>query len=140
MFNHILIGVDGSEHSFKAAKIAGELARNIGTKSVSIISCFEPLSVYMGAAVLVEQSVDLIVTAKENIKRAVEEIGELDCEVITGTFEGPAAETIINIALNREVDLIIMGTRGLGQLTGLLLGSQSQKVLSQAHCPVLVVR
>lgn len=140
MFNHILVGVDGSEHGFKAAKIAGELARAIGTTTVSVISCYEPLSVYMGAALLEQQSVNRIITAKANIQRAVEEIGALDCEVRTDTFEGPPAEKIIDIADSRNVDLIVIGTRGLGQLVGLLLGSQSQKVVAHAHCPVLLVR
>jgi nucleotide-binding universal stress UspA family protein len=38
------------------------------------------------------------------------------------------------------VDLIVMGTRGLGRLPSLIMGSQSQKVVSQADCPVLLVR
>ncbi|MBK8780690.1 MAG: universal stress protein [Anaerolineales bacterium] len=40
----------------------------------------------------------------------------------------------------RESNIIIMGSRGLGRLSGLLLGSTSQKVVAHAHCPVLVVR
>jgi nucleotide-binding universal stress UspA family protein len=44
------------------------------------------------------------------------------------------------VANTRKADLIIMGSRGLGTLAGLVLGSQSQKVISHAPCPVLVVR
>jgi len=55
-------------------------------------------------------------------------------------LEGPPAEAILNVAETREIDLIVMGTRGLGRFTGMLLGSQSQKVVSHASCPVTLVR
>jgi len=54
--------------------------------------------------------------------------------------EGTPAESILMAAKKYNIDLIVMGTRGLGQLAGLLLGSQSQKVIAHADCPVLLVR
>jgi nucleotide-binding universal stress UspA family protein len=53
---------------------------------------------------------------------------------------GTPAESILKVAETRGCDLIIMGARGLGLLEMLFLGSQAQKVLSHADCPVLVVR
>ena len=53
---------------------------------------------------------------------------------------GPPAEAILNLAEVREIDLIIMGTRGLSRLAGVLLGSESQKVISHADCPVMLAR
>jgi nucleotide-binding universal stress UspA family protein len=44
------------------------------------------------------------------------------------------------VAVTRASDVIVMGSRGLGTLAGLLLGSTSQKVVSHAPCPVLIVR
>ena len=55
-------------------------------------------------------------------------------------IEGDPAETILKVAKTRDIDLIVMGARGMGRLHGLLLGSTSQKVLSLAPCPVLIVR
>ena len=51
----------------------------------------------------------------------------------------PAAE-IIRAAREKKVELIIVGARGLSQLSGLILGSVSEKVLHVAPCPVIVVR
>jgi nucleotide-binding universal stress UspA family protein len=53
---------------------------------------------------------------------------------------GDPAEVIITAARDREADLIVVGSRGHGRLVGLLLGSVAQKVVSLAHCPVVVVR
>jgi nucleotide-binding universal stress UspA family protein len=52
---------------------------------------------------------------------------------------GRPAETILRTAKAREIDLIVMGVRGHGTLSGILPGSQSMKVLQHANCPVLVV-
>ena len=51
-----------------------------------------------------------------------------------------AAEAILEAAIGEQADLIVMGTRGLGAIGSLFLGSQSQKVLAEAPCPVLLVR
>jgi nucleotide-binding universal stress UspA family protein len=55
------------------------------------------------------------------------------------SFGNPAQE-IIAAAKDQQADLIVVGSRGHGRLAGLLLGSVAQKVISLAHCPVVVVR
>jgi nucleotide-binding universal stress UspA family protein len=55
------------------------------------------------------------------------------------SFGDPARE-IITVAQTRQADLIVVGSRGHGRLASLLLGSVAQKVVSLAHCPVVVVR
>ena len=55
-------------------------------------------------------------------------------------LEGDPAETILRAADTFDVDIIIMGTRGLGDMRSLILGSQSHKVVSAATCPVMLVR
>ena len=83
-----------------------------------------------------------------NCKRAGEELlknalEHAQCRVANITLElreAPEAEAILEAAGRRQCDLIVMGTRGLGRLAGLLLGSVSQKVVQHAQCPVLLVR
>jgi nucleotide-binding universal stress UspA family protein len=53
---------------------------------------------------------------------------------------GDPAQEIMTVAQDRQADLIVVGSRGHGRLAGLLLGSVTQKVVSLAHCPVVVVR
>jgi nucleotide-binding universal stress UspA family protein len=78
--------------------------------------------------------------AKAILENAVKAVGELPCEIHTELIEGPSAEAIINVATTRKSDVIVIGSRGLGTLAGLLLGSTSQKVVAHAPCPVLIVR
>jgi nucleotide-binding universal stress UspA family protein len=62
--------------------------------------------------------------------------GAWDADIATG----PPAETIVRIAHERGVDLIVMGTHGRTGLSHVLLGSVAEKVVRLAPCPVLTVR
>jgi len=53
---------------------------------------------------------------------------------------GHVAETIVDVAETLQCDLIVIGSRGLGVFKSILLGSQTQKVISMSKCPVLVVK
>jgi len=66
-------------------------------------------------------------------------LGESPFEIRAELREGPEAESILNFAKNSQSDIIVMGTRGMGALKGLLLGSVSRKVIHYANCPVMVV-
>ena len=59
--------------------------------------------------------------------------------VETQLIEGPPAPAILRVADDKCVDLIVMGSRGLGQIGGLLLGSVSNAIAQRAQCPVLIV-
>jgi nucleotide-binding universal stress UspA family protein len=74
------------------------------------------------------------------LQAALKAVDKIPGEIHTEILEGPPAEAILDVANTRECDLIVMGSRGLGRLTGLLIGSQSQKVVQHAPCPVLIVR
>jgi len=139
MFRNILIGVDGSVHSLKAARMAGELARCTGA-NLWVIACFEPIPIHLGQPFLDEVIKTGICDAEKHMETALEEIGEIPGNLRTEVIEGPPAAAILSVAEVRGIDLILMGTRGLGRLSSLLLGSQSQKVVAQAGCPVMLVR
>jgi nucleotide-binding universal stress UspA family protein len=139
MFKKILLGVDGSEHALRAAKVAGELARKLGS-DIWVVVCFDPVPAYFGEPNL-QQAMNLrLQQAEEVLNPAMEAIGEIPGTLRKEILEGPPAEAILHVAQTRGNDLIIMGTRGRGQLVGLLLGSQSQKVITHASCPVMLIR
>lgn len=139
MFKNILLAVDGSEHALKAARLAGEVAR-LTNANLWVITSFDPIPTYLGEPNLSQVIAARTREAETTLNAALEEVGQVPGELKTEVLEGPAAEAILRVAEVRQIDLIVMGTRGLGRLAGALLGSQSQKVVSHATCPVLLAR
>jgi nucleotide-binding universal stress UspA family protein len=140
MFDKILLAVDGSEHALHAARKAAELARIMKPSEFRIVVSYDTIPLYLG-----EPNMQLAIDsrkmeAEEILSRAVKEVGDIPCEIRKELIEGDAAEAIIDVAVTRGSDIIVMGSRGLGRLAGLLLGSTSQKVVAHAPCPVLIVR
>ena len=140
MFEKILLSVDGSDHALRAARTAAELARTMKSKEFRIVVAFDNIPPYLGEPYL-QAAIDSRKSEAEAIlNTATREVGEVPCEIHTELIEGSPAEAIIDVATTRKSDIIVMGSRGLGRLAGLLLGSTSQKVVSHAPCPVLIVR
>jgi len=140
MYNHILLGVDGSENALHAAKTASDMARNMKSEILRIVVAFEPVPPYLGEPNLQAAISARLKQAEDILEKALEIVGKIPGEVHTEILEGSPAEAILDVANTRKSDLIVMGSRGLGRLAGALLGSQSQKVVQHAPCPVLIVR
>ena len=139
MFKEILVAVDGSDHGFNAAEMAGKLAR-LTQARVWVLVAYDPLPTYMGDSNLQEIISARMNYAEEIMQTALQALGEVPGEIKKEIMEGPAAEAVLSVAETRGVELIVMGTRGLGRLASVVMGSQSQKVVAQANCPVLLVR
>jgi nucleotide-binding universal stress UspA family protein len=140
MFDKILLAVDGSEHAAHAAKVAGDLVRSVNAKELRIVIAYEPVPAYLGEPNL-QRTIDARMSESQDILHEAENmVGDVPIEIHSELIEGPIADAIIDVASTRNSDLIIMGSRGLGRLAVALLGSNSQKVVSEAPCPVLIVR
>lgn len=141
MFKRILLAYDGSEHSQRAAGIAGELARACGDVRIYIVCVQDMIPYGLGESyILINELIDEQTRRGKNLLRdAAKIIGE-GLEIQDELLFGSPAEQILEMAEKHQCDLIIMGTRGVSGLRGLLLGSQIQKVISHADCPVLAVK
>lgn len=140
MFDKILLAVDGSEHALHAARVAADLARTVNAKEFRIVVAYDFIPPYLGEPNL-QYAIDARMDeAKSVLQNALNAVGKLPCEIDTELIEGPSAEAVIDVAATRKSDVIVIGSRGLGKLAGLLLGSTSQKVVAHAPCPVLIVR
>jgi nucleotide-binding universal stress UspA family protein len=139
MFNKLLLAVDGSDHSLKAAELAGNLARMSGG-TVQVITAFEEVPSYLGEPNLSQAIAERTGEAQKIIDQATQDIGEIPGGCEAEILSGDPAETILRVIEFNDIDLVIMGTRGRGGIKSLLLGSQSHKVISAAPCPVLLVR
>ena len=142
MFKKILLGVDGSHYSLKAAEMAAALARCMQA-DLHVVVAHATLPAYF-AGPSVQHTVAIesarLKDSRDILDKAVQTIGEVPGTLKTEMLEGPAAEVILQVAERIKSDLIVMGSRGLGNLRGLLIGSQSHKVLQHAPCPVMIVR
>jgi nucleotide-binding universal stress UspA family protein len=140
MFKNILLAVDGSEHSLHAARISGDLARSLQAEDLYVVAAYEAIPPYIGDPYL-QITIDArLKEAQTILKKAVDAVGEIPGELHSELIEGSAAESIIEVARTRKNDVIVMGARGLGRIAAAVLGSTSQKVVSHAPCPVLIVR
>jgi len=148
MFKTILVPLDGSKHAKRAVVVATDLALRYEsrlefiavTKKVST-RISEELRHYMEGEHLgspgdvVSDAVAKVLSDAENHarKKGVKQVQRT-------TQSGPVARTITDYAKRQKVDLIVMGSRGLGAAEAMLLGSVSHKVVSLADCPVMTVR
>jgi len=139
MFKNILLAVDGSQHSLKAADLAADMGR-LNQAKLCIVVVFDPVPAYLGEPFFQQAVFAHIKEANTIMEQAITRVGDIPKGIKTEVLEGPPAEAILEISKTRKNDLIVMGTRGLGRLSAIFLGSQSQKVVAHAQCPVLLVR
>lgn len=132
----IVVGYDGSEHAEAALDMAGAIALRNGA-SIKVVTSFShmPRITQPGTADL-----DHIFEARGLADKAVEKLRAGGIDADPDVLEGPAADALLNAADAHHADLIVVGSRGLGQFKGLLLGSTSDRVVHYASIPVLVVR
>jgi len=140
MFDVILLAVDGSEHGQRAAQLAANLVRMVRARELRVVVAFDPVPSFLGEPNLSQVIAARMREAEQIMEDTRAALGEIGAQLHTEILEGPPAEAILKVAATRRTNLIVMGSRGLGRLQGALLGSNSQKVVSLAPCPVLIVR
>jgi nucleotide-binding universal stress UspA family protein len=147
MFKHILVPTDGSPLSAAAVHAAVRLAAALGARVTGLFAAPPATPIVYRDALPVgyatpERHAKMIRRAARAhlavIERAAQAAG-VPCETLSVTSDYPA-EAILETAGRRGCDLIFMASHSRRGLRGLLLGSQTQKVLAAAKLPVLVYR
>ena len=142
----ILVPVDGSEHAKRAAQTAISLASTYKA-SILVVSAVAPPAFYISGPVGAPADLaDYFKLQTEDAKSAVSSVESLAKGAgldVRSEVLRPASsviEAITDIASSEKVDIIVIGTRGLGGFKKMLLGSVSSGVVDHAPCSVLVVR
>ena len=138
MMKNILVPVDGSEGSDKAILAAIDFARAYGARlNFLYIANINQLAIN---ACLSDAILEAVSKAGNVIlDGAMDQVPDgIDKKAYSET--GSPAVAILDFAADNEMDMIVMGSRGLGVVKGVLLGSVSQYIVEQAKCPVLVVK
>ncbi len=147
----LLVAVDGSDHSLKALDLAAGFAKGEGARVIVLhVVPFEPVPTALKEYARVEhmRAEDLEVSwhqgreIGDNIVAEAErrlrgkDVGDVGTIVV----EGRPAEVIVATAEDHGADMIFMGSRGLSDAKGLLLGSTSHKVAHLAPCTCVAVK
>ena len=141
-FKKILVTVDGSANANRAAAVAIEMARK-NRAELTILNVV-PAQATPPAEFVADPSA-YWAAAEEKGREVVDEVAKRahglgDVKTAVVNKASSTVHEIIKFAEKEDIDLIVMGTRGRGGFTKLLLGSVSSGVLNHAHCSVLIVR
>ena len=150
MIGKILVTVDGSEHSMKAAEIASDIASACGSKLIilTVIKTHQSpklsaeLQAYAKLEHIGDADFEAIKSLSNDLLSRVESsargkgVKDIDKKVETG----PVARTIVAVAKKSEADIIVIGSRGMGNIEATLLGGVSHRVELLAKCSVLTVK
>jgi nucleotide-binding universal stress UspA family protein len=137
MFETIVWATDGSAAADEALPFAKELASGEGRELV-VIHCNEILVVKGGAYSLLADEEELELKIRRQVLEARAEGIDARFELVTGAANA-AAHMIADAARDAAADVIVIGTRGHGPVSGLLLGAVTQRLLHTTPCPVLAI-
>lgn len=137
----ILVGVDGSESAQEAARWAAEEAalRHLPLRLVTVVQA--PIPTYTGKVVIDPYFMDEIRDeARESLADTRERLVAThpDLDVDTSVLTGPLVPQLVEAS--RDARMVVLGSRGLGGFTGILVGSTAVALVAHGHCPVTVVR
>lgn len=147
MFKNILAAVDGSKHAVRALDAAASLTQSYGA-TLSVLSVYRNHSALENTHSLIRPRTE-IPDPNTAMHEYTREIVSQACDYLRNTYglapegyvrRGQPARTIVAAANELECDTIVMGSRGLGDMSGLLLGSVSHKVASMAECTLVTVK
>lgn len=136
----VLVAVDGSVHSDKAVHHAIRLAGEVAAISIVVVNV-QPEPEFRSLALHREEMLEELGNAGEAVLAGAR---ALFAEAGVKTFErreiGDPAETIAEVVAAEAVDLVVMGTMGLGSLAELVFGSVAMKVIHLVDVPVTLVK
>jgi nucleotide-binding universal stress UspA family protein len=132
----ILVAVDGSETSSNAANMAIDLSEKFGTNLIALHIVPPNLRFNKEMFDIANQNGQKIVN--EVREKAIAKGVDVQTEVISDVIS--ITKIIVEYAEENDVNLIVLGTRGISGIKRLLLGSTASGVVTYSHCPVMVVR
>jgi nucleotide-binding universal stress UspA family protein len=149
LFSKILVPIDGSDYSFKAAEFAIDIARRYESE-ITLISIVASKVRYGASSGVFGAIPPSYLNKYENeakkwfnrvlvkVKKDGLKVKKIKTDVITTPLS--IVSTILQYAQKDNADLIIIGTRGITGFKKMLVGSVASGVVTYAHCPVLVIR
>jgi len=145
VFKSIVVGTDGSDTASQAVRQAVDLARTVGAE-IEFVSAYEPVPAQRLREERREAPEDLqwAISPREDVDATLEAAAAVAREagVAANVYprQGDPADAILDVAEEREADLIVVGNKGMTGAKRFLLGSVPNKVSHHAPCSVLIIR
>jgi nucleotide-binding universal stress UspA family protein len=141
MIKKILIPLDGSEFADKSLPYAIELGQKLEAELI-LVWVLHPMVIMSDYGLTAYQKITSMEEneAKSYLMAAQTELRKHNLSVDTKILEGPVADSIIDLVIQEQIDLVVMSTHGRSGLSRWVYGSVATKVLQHAPCPVFLVR
>lgn len=140
MYNHILVPIDGSQQSDRALDHAIKISKHGYPNARITIIHVSPQIILNDPPISVPLSDTLAEEGRKIVEPASAKLMESRLAFKSMTLTGDPATTICHQADTDGHDLIVMGCRGVGLMSEILLGSVSHGVIKHANCPVLIIK
>lgn len=135
----ILNPVDGSEHSVRSTRYAIDLAKLLDARII-LMHCHARFPIVL-AEPYFQKAIDEINRTSETLtKPFIDLLEKAGVEFDVRILEGAPGNQIPDVVRIEKIDLIVMGSRGVTDFSGLLLGSVAHQVLHKASCPVFITK
>ena len=153
-FSKILVAIDGSDHSMKAAEYAIDIARDNKSQLIAL-TVLDIAKVGYAASSFITSPMDGLNELQRKRKQAqewLEQVSKMTAQKSTTADNSSIqftsqieesmsiAGSIVDYADNHNIDLIVVGSRGISGFRKLLLGSVASRIVTYASCPVLVIK
>lgn len=139
MYKSILLAIDGSDHSIRAAKEAANIASLVPDSIVTIVFVADHANA-KNDVLHSGSSYELDLKRRKKLQPVEELLSAESIQYRVEILHGIPGPTIVEYANKENFDILIIGSRGLNSLQEMVLGSVSHKVVKRAHCPVLIVK
>lgn len=143
-YQDILVPIDFSEYSRKALRLSKDVAARHGAHlqlmfiaEKRVVPTFSDTG--LPGVSVVEMDPDIVENAQDALREVDEHVGGPSVESTYHVQEGEVAQEIVDFAETNETDLVVMATRGQTGITRFVLGSNTERVVRAAPCPVLTV-
>jgi len=138
MFKDILIADDGSDEARRASEVGTDLALRYGAQATLLTVIHHPAYAATVGEVA-EADAEQREFANRVQRQAIEQARLRGLDLSAVVVSGHPAEVIVDYARRHQIDLIVMGHRGMSNLKRFLVGSVADRVVDHAPCMVLVV-